>query len=245
MLIKPEDEWAWWKYAVDQSWILPLGESMADAQAVKMFEGFDRSNFKESARTIMDKHRTAVNAMAANCPPEFREEIMRGMTAMERTPDPEPPADPEKKPEGASKTRKAGKPNSCPACSSTAAKKHEHLIDHSWCQTCGVMWENNNTFKLVEEHEWMWAKLPFAPKDEAKKSYKGMTLGQLSRLDSKYWFGIVMNFEAKPFQGRPPSAESVKFAEACEAARKHLQEENTEKEAQDADGPPQDDDIPM
>jgi hypothetical protein len=54
-----------------------------------------------------------------------------------------------------------------------------------------------------------------------------------------------MNFEAKPFQGRPPSAESVKFAEACEAARKHLQEENTEKEAQDADGPPQDDDIPM
>jgi hypothetical protein len=239
MLIKPEDEWAWWYYAVQQSWILPAGEHLGDATESKVFEGFNRANFKESAKAIMQKHATAVDAIMASCAPEFKEETERGMERMPRTPDPE------KKPEGASKTRKAGKPNSCPACSSTAAKKHEHLIDHSWCQTCGVMWENNNTFKLVEEREWMWAKLPFAPKDEAKKSYKGMTLGQLSRLDSKYWFGIVMNFEAKPFQGRPPSAESVKFAEACEAARKHLQEENTEKEAQDADGPPQDDDIPM
>ena len=76
----------------------------------------------------------------------------------------------------------------------------------------------------------MWAKLPFSPKDPAKKEYKGKTLGQLARLDSKYWFGIVMNFKAEPFQGRPPSEASVKFGEACAAAREHLKEAAQERQ---------------
>jgi hypothetical protein len=70
----------------------------------------------------------------------------------------------------------------------------------------------------------MFAKLPFAPKDKTKP-YRGMTLGQIARLDSKYFYGIAMNFKAEPFKGRPPSEESVKFGEACEEARKHLEEE--------------------
>ena len=81
----------------------------------------------------------------------------------------------------------------------------------------------------------MHSKLPFAPKDPAKKDYKGKTLGQLSRLDNKYWFGIVKNFKAEPFKGRPPSAESVEFGEACEAARKHLEEGNTKERNAEAD----------
>ena len=86
--------------------------------------------------------------------------------------------------------------------------------------------ENNPKKEPYEEHDWMFAKLPFAPKDPTKKSYKGASLGQIARLDSKYFYGIAMNFEAKPFNGRPPSAESVAFGEACAAARKHLQEDS-------------------
>jgi hypothetical protein len=33
-----------------------------------------------------------------------------------------------------------------------------------------------------------------------------------------------MNFKAEPFRGRPPSEDSVRFGEACELARKHLEE---------------------
>jgi hypothetical protein len=249
-LIKPEDEWVWWYYGTQQSWILPHGESLADAQTEKMFEGFSRKNAKDSAKAIMDKHRTAVDAIMASCDPVFKGEVEQGLVTMPRQPDPEP-QDPEKKPtakKAAAAAKPAavkGHPAGCPACSSTAIKPHEDLVNHAWCQSCGVMWDVNNPSNPIEEHPWMLARLPFAPKAEEKKRYKGMTLGQLSRLDSKYWFGIVMNYTAEPFQGRPPSQESVDFAAACEQARKHLDEANTEKESQDADGPPREDDVPM
>lgn len=225
-LVSPDDEWAWWKYAQDKSWIMP-NESLADATADKMFEGYDAKDIRNSVAGLFDAHCTAVKAMAANCPPEFRDEILRGFVQMPHAQEPEMLAGKPtqtaggKQPPLAPPVPKSG----CPSCNSTAVKKHEDLVGVSWCQKCGTQWqEADPTRESYEEHQWQWAKLPFTPKDAAKKSYKGMTLGQIARLDSKYFYGIAMNFEAKPFNGRPPSAESVAFGEACEAARKHLEE---------------------
>ena len=215
-LITPADEWAWWKYGQDKSWIMP-NESLAAATSDKMFEGYDTKDIRGSVAGLFDTHCTAVKAMAANCPPEFKEEVKRGWVAMPRTPDPEP-----HKTAAASRTG-----NFCPSCNSTATKKHDDLVGIQWCQKCGAQFMEA-TNEIYEEHEWMYAKLPFAPKDKSKKWYKGLTLGQLARLDNRYWFGTVKNFKAEPYNGRPPSAESVKFAEACEEARKHLEEQEGE-----------------
>jgi ssDNA-binding Zn-finger/Zn-ribbon topoisomerase 1 len=226
VLVGPDSEWAWWKYAQDKSWILP-NESLADATADKMFDGYDPKDVRGSVAALFDAHCTAVNAMTANCPPEFQEEVKRGWVAMPRT---------AAGPSAPSAAPKTG--NTCPACSSTATKKHEDLAETTWCQKCGVMWGPDRT--PFEEHEWMEAKLPFAPKDTTKP-YKGMTLGRISRLDSKYWFGVVMNYKAEPYMGRPPSAEAVKFGEACEAARQHLKNEAGGGEGRGDE----DDELPM
>lgn len=223
-LVKPDDEWAWWKYAQDKSWILP-NESLAAATAEKMFDGYDLyghipSNIRSGVASLFDAHCIAVEAMARNCTPEFRDEILRGFVPMPHLTGnndwPEPSATTQPAP-------KTG--NSCPSCNSTATKTHADLVGVRWCQKCGFQWDEQR--RGYEEHEWMFAKLPFSPKDK-DKPYKGWTLGQIARLDNKYWFGIVKNFEAKPFNGRPPSAESVKFSEACEAARKHLENEDSD-----------------
>jgi ssDNA-binding Zn-finger/Zn-ribbon topoisomerase 1 len=232
-LVTPEDEWAWWRYGCDQNWILPAGESLADAQTAKIFEGFDRNTFKESVKAIVNKHTLAVTAMAENCSVEMRDEIIAGMTPMKRAANPEP-----------AKKNDGTNDKVCPVCASTAIKTHDDLVGVKWCQKCGTQWQDGSTV-AYEEHEWMWAKLPFAPKDPAKKSYKGMTLGQIARLDPKYFFGISMNFTAEPFQGRPPSAESVKFGEACEEARKHLRAASNAADTGDNDGAPDSDDVPF
>jgi len=231
-LVDPKTEWAWWKYAVDKSWILP-NESLNAATPDKMFEGYDPKNIRSGVSALFDAHCTAIEAMVANCPKEHYEEILRGFVPMLRHQKPAEPTTP-----------KAG---GCPACNSTAVKTHDDLVGVKWCQKCGMQWQDGSTV-AYEEHDWMFAKLPFAPKDTTKP-YKGMTLGQISRLDSKYWFGIVMNFKAEPFRGRPPSAESVKFGEACELARKHLEEASQEGGLPPPDSQastqPEDDDIPF
>jgi len=227
-LVDPETEWAWWKYAQDKSWILP-NESLADATADKMFEGYDAKDIRSSVANLFDAHCTAVKAMAANCPKEFHDEILRGFVPM-------PPIG---SPARTEQPTPATIGHSCPTCKSTAVKKHDDLARVKWCQKCGTQWQDGSTV-AYEEHPWMFAKLPFAPKDKTKP-YKGLTLGQIARLDNKYWFGIVKNFEAKPFNGRPPSAESVKFGDACEAARKHLEEASQGREEPDED----DDALPM
>ena len=242
MLIIPDDEWAWWKYGMDQAWILP-NESLADAQPAKMFEGFDRANFKESVKAILERHKQSVDAMVSNCPPEFMEEVQRGFVAMPRLPENRPPVPPPGRPPMPPDL--TPKLNGCPACNSTAITKHEDLIGVVWCKSCGMQWQDADPQKEeYEEHEWMFAKLPFAPKDAAKKAYKNMSLGQISRIDSKYFFGVAMNFKAEPYQGRPPSAEAVKFAAACELARQHM--DGGKKEApQQAGETPDDDSIPF
>jgi ribosomal protein L37AE/L43A len=212
-------EWAWWRYAVDSVWIFPSQESLADARVEEMFKGFDRANPKESAIRIVEKHKTAVEAFAANCPPELRNEILRSavpMLAGKTTQAPEakqPPPSTAKTPPNAF---------ACPNCKGTTTKPHEDYEAVMWCQKCGWQWDGAGV--VFEAHPWMFAKLPFFPKDPAKKAYRGMTLGQLARIDNPYWFGIVKNFEAKPFNGKPPSDESVKFGEACALAKAHLEE---------------------
>lgn len=69
--------WAWWRYAVDNSWIIPSGESLADAQASKMFEGLDRARPIESMKTIVQKHQFAVLKIASSCSVEHRNELLR------------------------------------------------------------------------------------------------------------------------------------------------------------------------
>ena len=235
--IDPEFEWAWWAYAVEKGWILPSGsgESLADANPQKIFEGYDRANFKESIAQIAEHHMKTALAFAERCDPGLRDEIQqRGMTSMLAGTKTQAPENKEQRPAPPG-------PSGCPNCKSTAIKEHEDLIGAVWCERCGFQWQKADPKKdEYEEHEWMYALLPFAPKDPAKKSYKGMSLGQLARIDNKYWFGIVKNFEATPFKGRPPSEESVKFAEACAEARAHL-EDPGEGPLQD----PTDDDVPF
>ena len=132
-LVLPDDEWAWWKYAQDKSWILP-NESLANATADKMFEGYDPKDIQKSVRDLFDAHCTAVNAMAANCPPEFREEILRGFVQMPRLTGnndwPEPIAKPIAAP-SPPRRRPVAAPspgNSCPSCSSTC--------DQDTCRPC-------------------------------------------------------------------------------------------------------------
>jgi hypothetical protein len=239
-LVTSDDEWAWWRYAVDRDWILPSGESLLDAKAETIFEGYDRKAPEGSIRAIFEKHHAAVNAMAESCPPKIRDELIRGMTPM-LAPKPKKAA---AAPTPAPAATPAIDERTCPACKSTAIKTHDDLVGVSWCQKCGTQWQDEDRSEDYEQHEWMFAKLPFAPKDPEKKDYQGMTLGQLSRIDPKYWFGIVKNFKAEPFRGRPPSAESVKFGEACEAARKHLEEGKQEDPGNNAMSE-KDDDVPF
>jgi ssDNA-binding Zn-finger/Zn-ribbon topoisomerase 1 len=226
-LVDPEYEWAWWGYAVDKSWILPSLESLADARAEKIFAGLNRKDPKTHIKTIVNEHCVAVEARAKNCSVELRDEMLRGMTPMPLAPGIAP-----------APTEQAN-PFACPHCKSTATQKHDDYEEVTWCQKCGWQWDGAGA--VFESHPFMQAKLPFAPKDEDKKQFKGMTLGQISRLDNKYWYGVVKNFEAKPWQGHPPSAESVKFAEVCKEARQYLEEQ---KKQPRGDKPELDDDGP-
>jgi ssDNA-binding Zn-finger/Zn-ribbon topoisomerase 1 len=244
--IDPEFEWAWWAYAVEKGWILPSGsgESLADANPLKIFEGYDRANFKESIAQIAEHHMKTAMEFAESCDPGLRDEIQqRGMTSMLARTKTQAPENKE------STTTVSSRATGCPNCQSTAVQGHDDLEGVAFCQKCGFQWKRADPKKEeYEEHEWMYALLPFAPKDPAKKSYKGMSLGQLCRIDNPYWFGIVKNFEATPFKGRPPSEESVKFGEACAAARAHLERQKEEDPGEDPTGramSPADDDIPF
>jgi ssDNA-binding Zn-finger/Zn-ribbon topoisomerase 1 len=220
--IEPDLYWAWWRYAVDSGWILPSKESLADARVEEIFQGFSRANPKDSARAIVDKHRSAVQAITANCPPELRNELLRAAVPMLASKTTQAPV---------AKQQSSGAvkgPANCPNCKGTATKPHEDYEAVMWCQKCGWQWDGAN--QPFEAHPWMFARLPFAPVDAAKKSYKGMTLGQIARIDSKYWFGVVMNFEAKEWQGKPPSDESVEFGKACALAKEHLQSDKKDED---------------
>lgn len=249
-LVPQDDEWMWWRYAVDMGWILPSSESLADANPERIFEGFDKANYRDSVSAIVKKHTAEVQARIEHCPPEMRDELKRGLVRMPRGKT-SPPA-PTPKEFCAPPPAMVDRPGVCPACRSSATQDHDDLVGVKWCQTCGVAWQATDPNKEpFEEHPWMFARLPFAPKDADKKAFKGMTLGQISRLDHRYWFGIVMNFEAKPFNGRPPSKESVEFGKACEEARAYLDERASQGRASqarsDASNEPVDplDDVPF
>ena len=71
---------------------------------------------------------------------------------------------------------------------------------------------------------WESAVLPFAPKDAAKKHYKGKTLGELFVIDRKYAWGLAKNFVATPWTNPkgetvPPTAAAVEFARLCQEWR--------------------------
>lgn len=231
--------WAWWRYGIDHSWIMP-GESLAEAHVDKIFEGFDRANPKDSIKNIVEMHRQEVANFASSCSVDLRNEILRAAVPLPKS----SAGSPTSQPEGA--IGKTASRFGCLECGSTATKQNADYEGVRWCEKCGHQWDSGG--QPFEAHAWMWARLPLTPKDPDKQDYKGKTLGQLSRIDSKYWYGIVMNYEARGFNGRPPSKESKDFESACLLAREHLQAVKKVEETAQSDYHPNDandDDVPF
>ena len=186
-LVIPDDEWAWWKYATDKSWIMP-NESLAAATSDKMFEGYDAKDIRSSVAGLFDAHCTAVNAMSANCPPEFREEILRGLSRCHAH-------------------------RHCTTCATCTQIRHlltatplPSRSTKTWLGCCGARSAGRNADMTqrgaLRGLEWMFLRSCRSHRRTRPSPYKGLPLGQDRRLDSKCWFGIVMNFKAEPFKGK-------------------------------------------
>jgi hypothetical protein len=77
--IPPDDYWAWWRYGVDNSWIIPSGESLADADAITMFAG---ASSREQVAQMVLVMRQTVEAFKESCSVELRNELLRAAVPM-------------------------------------------------------------------------------------------------------------------------------------------------------------------
>lgn len=119
----------------------------------------------------------------------------------------------------------------CPNCGHKAVVMSKEFDGVLLCQACAWQWDIQ-TGDYFEEHEWQKAVCPIPPKGMPKKQYddQPMTLGQISRQDSKRFYGLVMNNqEAKMWRDRggkdrPPSCADEDFADACKAAVLHMEQ---------------------
>ena len=226
--------WAWWRYAIDQSWIIPSHESLADARPEVMFAGADQVRWKESLGAIALKHRMAVKALAETCPPDLRQELIGAAVPLPAS----KPAD--KQESGTAQPPAPGK-NGCPHCSSTATKQSEDYEAVRWCQKCGWQWDSAG--QPFEAHPWQFAVCPVPPKGTKKAEYDKakQTLGQIQRTNSDRAFGLVMNChtdEDREWNGKVyhPSNEDMMWAEACKLARDHMEaQKNKEGEPDEPD----------
>lgn len=154
----------------------------------------------------------------------------------------------------------AAQGHSCPKCRGTATKESQDYEGVSWCQRCGWQWERGSG-QYWEAHDWAWVICPKPPKgvklDEYRKNPQ--TLGQISRIDNKRWFGLVMNNSEEemakgytsPTTGKhwPASQADLDFGRACEDAVAYLEEqkeghqESAKQRAQDEADP--EDDVPF
>lgn len=189
--------------------ILLPGDDLEDGSVTNWFPGIDWS------RPIADNE--AVVAAA-------KQRHLAGVAAM---------MDGHQIPDPAAPPRKivlpAAKPaiTACPHCNHSGLKPDGEYVGMTICQFCG--WRFDESGKCWEAHPWQYVLCPVPPKGASKKEYDKhpITLGQMERTDNKRAFGMVMNFSAEPreWKGKiyQPSAADIKFAQACEQARAHLQ----------------------
>lgn len=145
--------------------------------------------------------------------------------------------------------------HSCPKCRGTATKDSEEWEGIRWCQRCGWQWDME-TGAYYEGHDWAKVICTRPPKgvklDEYRKAPQ--TLGQISRIDNKRWYGLVMNnTEAESAKGwtspagkhYPATAAEIAFARACEDAVDYLESQQEGREQKVKDEADPGDDIPF
>ena len=89
--------------------------------------------------------------------------------------------------------------------------------------------------------------------DEYRKAPQ--TLGQISRIDNKRWYGLVMNnTEAKSAEGYtsestgkhyPATQAEIDFGRACEDAVDYLESQKEDHRPKHNPEPPDEDDVPF
>jgi hypothetical protein len=129
----------------------------------------------------------------------------------------------------------------CPKCRGTATKKSQDWDGVQFCQRCGWQWDLK-TGQYFEGHDWQRVICTMPPKGVPMAEYKQnpQTLGQISRIDNKRWYGIVMNnTEAEQRKGwtspktgqfYPATDAQLAFGRACEEAANYLEEQRQLKE---------------
>lgn len=236
--------WAWWRYAVDKKWILPSQESLADAQADLIFTGCIKADqFKARFEAIQGE----VMQQAKDCPPELRDEILLAAVPLATKDTADTKASAPVKNSG------PPSPGACPKCKGTATKQSEEYEAVRWCQKCGWQWDSAG--KPFESHSWMFVMCPKPPKGMTRPEYEKnpMTMGQLCRVENKRWYASVMgDTVAETRKGRDwngkhydPSAADLKWAEACEQAKAHLEAQKAQKEGAEPEDPGPEDDVPF
>ncbi len=144
--------------------------------------------------------------------------------------------------------------HACPKCRGTATKASEDWEGIRWCQRCGWQWDVE-TGSYYEAHDWAKVICTRPPKgmklDEYRKAPQ--TLGQISRIDNKRWFGLVMNnSEAESAKGYtsqsgkhyPATGAELEFGRACEDAVDYLESQKEGREASKEEPPPEDNEDP-
>ena len=261
---KAKGSWAWWKYAVHKAWILPTetidamvvpGHLCSDNvfnldPALKPEENRDRTAKAFAA------HTASVDAMVGNMPPEemdLAQEAFKLVSsgAGQKLSSSAPAAAPSSAP--APETQKAtqGNPYGCPKCKGTATKQSEDYEAVMWCEKCGHQWDGARV--AFEAHPWAKVVCPIPPKGTKRNDYVPQTLGQISRLDNKRFYGLVMNCsEEKARAGREwqgkhydSSPQDIAFGAACDKARAYMESQKQEKQQEGGEPDGNGDDVPF
>lgn len=241
--------WAWWRYAAEKGWILPSQESLADAKAEVMFAQCVKP---EDFKARFESLQAQVMEQAKNCSVELRDEILRTAVPMPEAALKEPSA---AKPASAPAPTpgKAGQVTGCPKCKGHASAESEKVVDARVCKKCGWQW-NVKTGMAVEAHDYFYVVCPIPPRGMKRDEYQKnpITMGQMARVDNDRWYGFVLNTtvaearKGREFNGKhyDPSPADLKWAEACEKAKAHLDAQETK--ASDYTGDSTDpDDVPF
>jgi hypothetical protein len=241
-------DWAWWRYAASKRWIFPTetiealgvpGHHCSD-NIFNLDPAAPPEQHRANAAAAFAAHEEAVKAMVLNMPLEeieLAKEAFRVVSAQAPATPPTAPAPPAAKPN----------PYACPVCKSSATKQSQDYEAVHWCQSCGWQWDSAG--KPFEAHAWLSVICPIAKKGTPK-----FTLGQISRQDSKRFYGLVMNnSEEKARLGRDwkgkhyePSQEDLVFGAACDQARAYM--EGAKEQGPDDSGsaaPEDGDDVPF
>jgi ribosomal protein L37AE/L43A len=204
----------WQRYAVEKGWILPN-------EGIEAILG----NITPVFQLEPDKDAAGNAANVAGQFAAFENDIHLA-AHLEQTAAAQDEQDNEVEIAGHKDASAAGCPN-CDRKTVILSRDFEGIL---YCQTCAWQWDIQSG-DYYEEHDWQKVVCPIPPKGMKKAEYdkQPMTLGQISRLDPKRFFGIVANNQqAKSWVGRdgkshPPSKQDEEFAMACREAWAHME----------------------